>query len=130
MAERHKHPELESDLASHSHPPHEHGLVEHEHSAWKHSHPLEAHEHKEGHKHPELEHGHDHRHADLTGPIRGLLDVIEAGSVSAAQRAAIRHVRLWLGDAHADYCLHELTVYEEGDRLICQKCRADLTPKL
>ena len=61
--------------------------------------------------------------------IRALLAVLEAGSLNSEQRVAIHHVRVVIGDAEGSGCPHELTVYEEGDRLICQACREDLTPE-
>lgn len=69
----------------------------------------------------------------LVQAIRLLCEAVEAGPVNAAQREAIRKVRVILGD-EKDVCLHPLTVYETIDKvdnyLVCQACREVVeTPK-
>lgn len=117
-------------MAEHEHPQYEHGH-EHGHELVAHSH---HHEHDAVPKHGHDPHEHDvkkHEHGDirgeLRGAVRGLLKVIEVGSVGSEQRKGIHAVRVIIGDAHGLNCAHENTVYEEGDRLICQDCRLDMT---
>lgn len=64
----------------------------------------------------------------LAKAVRGLIAVFEAGSVNTEQRQAIERVREILGEPRAP-CRHENVAYEEGDALICQDCREDITPK-
>ena len=122
-------------------PEHEHPLVVHEH---QHSHPLPEHNHPHEHPHDHGPHEHLHEHdqaprhehrdlradlrADLRGALRAMLAVVEIGTVNSEQVKAIRVVRVILGDAHGSGCLHENTAYEEGDVLVCQDCRAIVTP--
>lgn len=63
----------------------------------------------------------------LAEAVRGLIAVIEAGSVNDQQRKAIQQVRLVLGDFTGSLCTHEHHAYEEGDVLVCQECREVLT---
>jgi hypothetical protein len=106
-------------------PPHDHPLVEHEHPLPPHEHPLV------GHSHELPVHAHAHEHKDLRGQLRGavraVLAVFEAGKINSEQKKAIHAVRVILGDAHGPGCPHENAVYEQGDRLICQDCREDVT---
>lgn len=62
--------------------------------------------------------------------VRALVAVIEGGAVNSEQKRLLQHVALALGDITAIECPHPSTAYEEGDRLICQECRADITPAL
>lgn len=110
-------------LAQHVHP-----LEEHAHPLELHDHPLERHDHPlPGHDHSLPKHDHRDLRAELRGAMRALLAVFEVGSLNSAQQRAIHAVRVIIGDAHGSGCPHELTVYEENDRLICQACRVDLT---
>lgn len=66
--------------------------------------------------------------ASLHDTILTLIDVFEAGPMNSAQRQALHKTRVALGVAKGLGCPHESTAYEEGDRLICQVCREDITP--
>ena len=117
------------------------GLVEHIHPAqpYEHEHPHEHEEHSHYHEHPSYKHSHEHEHpphehapqkhehrdlrGHLRGAIRGLLEVIETGSVNSEQRKAIHAVRVIIGDSHGTDCSHENVAYEEDDVLVCQDCR-------
>jgi len=66
--------------------------------------------------------------SELMDAIRAVLAVFEAGTVNSAQVGAIRRVRAILGDVSGSGCSHESTFYEDGDRLVCQVCRKELTP--
>ena len=126
-------------MPEHNHPlpPHVHDKV----AAHEHPYALARHEHPVGeHIHPQREtlpHVHDmvasHDHKDLLGQFRGtirsLLAVIEGGNLNTEQNKAIHAVRVVIGDAHGTACEHLNTVYETGDRLICQDCKIEITPE-
>ena len=89
---------------------------------------LASHEHEQrpplGHEHPQIQ-------RNLLGQVRGLIRatiaVFETGSLNTEQVKAIHALRVVLGDAYGLGCPHENTAYEQGDRLICQDCREDIT---
>ena len=64
----------------------------------------------------------------LAQALRQFIAVIEAGAVNQEQRRLILQVRAALGDSRGLTCLHENTIYEEGDGLVCQDCREVLEP--
>lgn len=113
------------EVAEHGHPvpDHDHGRQEHEHP---HDHPVPDHQHD--HEHGPARHEHRDLHGHLRGSVRALLAVLEASSLNTEQQRLMHQVRVIIGDAHGRGCPHENTVYEEGDRLICQDCREDVTP--
>ena len=69
--------------------------LEDEHSA------VPPHEH-DPHDHPLRGHTHGDLQGHLKGSVRGLLAVLELGSVNTEQRKAIHDVRVIIGDAHGD----------------------------
>ena len=85
---------------------------------------------KHGHddRHALLKHPHEDLQGHLKGAIRALLTVFEAGSVNSEQRKALHAARVVIGDAHGNVCAHENMAFEAGDILICQDCRAVVTP--
>ena len=111
---------------THAHPEYEHSHV-HDHEEIVHEHiAAPKHEH-DPHDHVWPKHEHGDLRGDLRGAVRALLRAIEAGSINTEQKKAIYAVRVIIGDAHGPNCAHENVAYEDGDRLICQDCRTDMT---
>lgn len=90
----------------------------HVHEAIPHEHP---HEHA---PHEPQRHEHEAQTGLTKGAVRALIIAFEVGTgLNTEQRKALHAVRVILGDAYGPGCDHENTVYEEGDRLVCQDCR-------
>ena len=74
--------------------------------------------------------GPKHGHGDLLGQLRGsvraLLAVFAAGSLNTEQQKAIHAVKVVIGDDFGPGCAHKNTVYEAGDKLVCQDCRSEV----
>ena len=119
---------------NHSHPvpDHDHAVPDHLHEHGPHvpvdhTHPSEAHDHP--HEHDTTpKHGHEDLRGHLVGTVRALLEVMEAGRLNTEQKHAIHTVRVIIGDAYGTDCPHENTAYEQDDRLVCQDCRAEVSP--
>ena len=113
-------------MPKHNHPEYEHGH-EHGHDEFDHEHStVPKHDHDD--RHPMLKHDHGDLRGLSRGLVRAVLTVIEWGPVNSEQLKAIHAVRVILGDAYGSACPHENVAYEEGDVLICQDCRAIVTP--
>ncbi len=76
------------------------------------------------HEHPQIQRN---ILGQLRGALRGVLAVFETAPLNREQRQAIHALRVILGDAYGSGCIHENTVYEQDDRLICQDCREEVS---